>query len=78
MTGPTARTTTDAASDDRVSPDLDDLDDLPGPADQVGCRLCGLPARQHGPTLVHHFVRPRPLGVLRALDALDALEARAA
>ena len=45
-------------------------DRLPRSANLLGCRTCGLPAPEHGRTVIHRFVRPDLPTGYRYLDEL--------
>lgn len=47
------------------------VDRLPRSANLLGCRMCGLPAQEHGVSVIHRFVRPDlPVGY-RYLDEVE-------
>ena len=46
------------------------VDRLPRSATRLGCRMCGLTAEQHGPTVIHRFVRPHLPTGYRYLDEM--------
>ena len=47
------------------------VDRLPRSATRLGCRMCGLTAEQHGPTVIHRFVRPHLPHGYRYLDEVE-------
>ena len=53
------------------------IDRLPRAANQLGCRTCGLPAQEHGRTVIHRFVRPALPDGYRYLDEIDVGDDRA-
>jgi hypothetical protein len=53
------------------------VDQVPGPANLRECRRCGLPAQEHGRTVIHRFVRPDLPAGYRYLDETGAGEERA-
>ena len=44
------------------------VDRLPRSANQLGCRMCGLPAQEHGRSVIHRFARPDLPSGYRYLD----------
>jgi hypothetical protein len=48
------------------------VDRFPRSANLLGCRMCGLPAQDHGRSVIHRFVRPDLPSGYRYLDEMAA------